>query len=162
MEILLKQKNIQDIGHGNINIMMENSFIRSFVLVICTFALSIPSLAQDDNVEQGKVFDVVEQMPQFPGGEAELYQYIQTHIQYPPEYGDVYIQGRVVVQFVVEKDGSIGEVKVVRSLDKDLDAEAVRLVKSLPKFTPARQNGQVVRCWYTLPVTFKLRASVSE
>jgi serpin B len=116
----------------------------------------------EEKRNEDEIFKSVEQMPQFPGGEAELYQYIQTHIQYPPEYGDVYIQGRVVVQFVVEKDGSIGEVKVVRSLDKNLDAEAVRLVKSLPKFTPARQNGQVVRCWYTLPVTFKLRASALE
>ena len=101
------------------------------------------------------IFKTVEQMPQFPGGEAELYQYIQTHIQYPPEYAEVHIQGRVVVQFVVEKDGSIGQVKVVRSVDKKLDAEAVRVVKSLPKFTPAHQNGQVVRVWYTLPVAFK-------
>ena len=65
-------------------------------------------------------------------------------------------QGRVIVQFVVEKDGSIGEVKVVRSVDKDLDKEAVRIVKTLPKFIPGRQNGQAVSVWYTLPVTFKL------
>ena len=103
-----------------------------------------------------QVFFSVEQMPQFPGGDAALIQYVQTHINYPPMAAENNIFGKVVVQFVVKKDGSIGEVKVSRSVDKDLDKEAVRLVKSLPKFTPGRQNGQAVNVWYTLPVTFKL------
>ena len=67
------------------------------------------------------------------------------------------IEGNVVVQFVVKKDGSIGEVKVVRSVEKNLDREAVRVIKSLPKFTPGRQNGEAVNVWYTLPVPFKLK-----
>ena len=94
-------------------------------------------------------------MPLFPGGDAALMKYIESHINYPLMAAKNKVQGRVIVQFVVEKDGSIGEVKVVRSVDKDLDKEAIRLVKSLPKFTPGRQNGQVVRVWYTLPVPFK-------
>ena len=104
------------------------------------------------------IFRSVEQMPQFPGGEAALMKYIESHIKYPPLAATNNVQGRVIVQFVVNKDGSIGEVKVVRSVDKDLDKEAIRVIKTLPKFTPGRQNGQVVSVWYTLPVSFKLPA----
>ena len=96
-------------------------------------------------------------MPQFPGGDAALIKYLDSHIQYPPEAAKNNIQGRVILQFVVDKTGEIGEVKVVRSVDKDLDKEAVRIVKTLPKFIPGRQNGQAVSVWYTLPVTFKLK-----
>ncbi len=102
------------------------------------------------------IFRSVEQMPQFPGGEAALMKYIESHIKYPPLAATNKVQGKVIVQFVVKKDGSIGEVKVVRSVDKDLDKEAIRVIKTLPKFTPGRQNGQVVSVWYTLPVSFKL------
>ncbi len=104
---------------------------------------------------ENDIFKSVEQMPLFLGGEAALIKYIDSHIQYPPEAVKNNIQGRVVVQFVVDKTGEIGEVKVVRSVDKDLDEEAVRIVKTLPKFIPGRQNGQAVAVWYTLPVTFK-------
>jgi len=109
--------------------------------------------------EPEKVFTSVEQMPQFPGGEAALMKYLQSHINYPPMAAENNVQGRVVVQFVVDKTGKVGEVKVVRSVDKDLDKEAVRVCKSLPKFTPGRQNGQAVSVWYTLPVTFKLQGT---
>ncbi len=118
----------------------------------------------EDKVErpvevEHKVFTSVEQMPQFPGGEAALMKYLQSHINYPPMAAENGVQGRVVVQFVVEKTGNIGEVKVVRNVDKDLDKEAVRVCKSLPKFTPGRQNGQAVAVWFTLPVTFKLQGT---
>ena len=106
-----------------------------------------------------EVFRSVEQMPQFPGGEAALMKYLQSHINYPPMAAENNVQGRVVVQFVVDKTGKVGEVKVVRSVDKDLDKEAVRVCKSLPKFTPGRQNGPAVSVWYTLPVTFKLQGT---
>ena len=107
---------------------------------------------------EDEIFKSVEQMPQFVGvgGDAALMKYIDSHIQYPPEAKKNNIQGRVVVQFVVDKTGNIGEVKVVRSVDKDLDKEAVRLIKTLPKFIPGRHNGKAVAVWYTLPVTFKL------
>ena len=104
---------------------------------------------------EDKIFKAAEQMPQFPGGEAALKEYIDSHIQWPPMAGCA--RGRVVVQFVVDKTGKVGEVKVVRSVDKELDEEAVRIVKTLPKFIPGRQNGQAVSVWYTLPVTFKLK-----
>ena len=109
--------------------------------------------------EVEKVFISVEQMPQFPGGDIALMKYLQSHINYPPMAAEMNVQGRVVVQFVVDKTGHVGEVKIVRSVDKDLDKEAVRVCKSLPKFTPGRQNGQAVSVWYTLPVTFKLQGT---
>ena len=106
-----------------------------------------------------EIFKSVEQMPQFPGGDAALMKYLSSHINYPPMAAENNVQGKVILQFVVEKDGRVGEVKVARSVDKDLDKEAIRVVKSLPKFTPGRQNGQAVRVWYTLPVTFKLQGT---
>jgi len=106
-----------------------------------------------------EVFKSVEQMPQFPGGEGALIKYLSSHINYPPMAAENDIQGRVVVAFVVDKTGKVGEVNVVRSVDKDLDREAVRVCKSLPKFVPGRQNGQPVSVWFTLPVTFKLQGT---
>ena len=106
-------------------------------------------------VEQ--VFTAVEQMPQFPGGEDALRKYRASHINYPPMAAENNVQGKVIVQFVVDKTGKVGEVKVVRSVDKDLDREAVRVCKALPKFIPGRQNGQAVPVWFTLPVQFKLQ-----
>ncbi len=107
--------------------------------------------------EDNHVFTAVEQMPQFPGGDAALMKYISDHIRYPAMAQENNIQGRVVVQFVVTKTGAIGEVKVVRSKDPDLDKEAKRVVKSLPKFIPGKMNGQAVNVWYTLPINFKLQ-----
>ena len=83
--------------------------------------------------------------------------YLSEHIKYPPMAAENNIQGRVVVQFVVTKTGSIGEVKVVRGKDPDLDKEAVRVVKSLPKFIPGKMNGHPVNVWFTLPVNFRLQ-----
>lgn len=108
-------------------------------------------------VEDNKVFEAVEQMPTFPGGEAELMKYLSKNLSYPTLAAENGIQGTVLLQFVVQKDGSIGEVKVVRSKDPDLDKEAVRVVKGMPKFIPGRMNGQAVNVWFTLPVRFKLQ-----
>ena len=106
-----------------------------------------------------EIFTAVEQMPQFPGGEGELLKYIGSHIKYPPMAAENNIQGRVVVKFVVKKDGNVGEVVVLRGKDPDLDKEAVRVVKTLPKFIPGKMNGQSVSVWYTLPINFKLQTS---
>lgn len=105
-----------------------------------------------------EVFTAVEQMPQFPGGEAELLKYIASHIKYPTMAAENNIQGRVVVKFVVGKDGRVGEVVVLRGKDPDLDKEAVRVVKTLPNFIPGKMNGQAVSVWYTLPINFKLQS----
>ena len=104
-----------------------------------------------------EVFTSVEQMPQFPGGDEALMKFLSSHINYPPMAAENNVQGKVILQFVVGKDGRVGEVKIARSVDKDLDKEAMRVVKSLPKFIPGRQNGQAVPVWYTLPVSFKLQ-----
>lgn len=103
-----------------------------------------------------KIYKSVEQMPQFPDGEVALMRYLQSEIKYPPTAAANNIMGRVIVQFVVEENGEIGEVKVLRSIDEELDAEAVRVVKSLPKFNPGRQDGKAVAVWYTLPISFKI------
>lgn len=112
-----------------------------------------------DEKPQEKVFESVEQMPQFPGGVEALMRYLSSHINYPPMAAENNVQGKVIVQFVVDKSGKVGEVKIVRSVDKDLDREAVRVCKSLPKFTPGRQNGQAVSVWFTLPIQFKLQGT---
>ena len=108
-------------------------------------------------VEDNKVFDVVEQKPMFPGGDAALMQWLSSNIKYPVIAAENGVQGRVVCQFVVEKDGSVSGVTVVKSIDPSLDKEAVRVIKSMPKWTPGKQNGQNVRVKYTLPVQLKLQ-----
>ena len=108
-------------------------------------------------VEETKVFDVVEQMPSFKGGDAALMEYLQKNIKYPVIAEENGIQGRVVTTFVVERDGSITDVKVIKSVDPALDKEAVRVVKSMPKWNPGKQNGAAVRVKFTLPVTFRLQ-----
>jgi protein TonB len=105
-----------------------------------------------------EVFTSAAHMPTFPGGDAALMKYLSSNIRYPQAAADNGVQGKVVVQFVVEKNGKIGEVKVARSVDKDLDKEAIRVCKSLPAFSPGRNaTGDPVRVWYTLPVQFKLQ-----
>ena len=107
--------------------------------------------------EETKVFDVVEQMPQFPGGPQALFEYLSKNIKYPVVAEENGIQGRVIVTFVVERDGSITDVKVAKSVDPSLDKEAMRVVKSMPNWIPGKQNGSAVRVKYTVPVTFKLQ-----
>lgn len=100
---------------------------------------------------------MVEQKPEFPGGEAEMYKWLSNNIVYPSAASEEGVQGRVVVEFVVGKDGSINNARVVRSRHPALDKEALRVVKSMPKWMPGRNNGQPVKVTYTLPVTFKLQ-----
>jgi protein TonB len=107
--------------------------------------------------EENKVFDVVEQMPSFPGGQAALMQWLNSNMNYPTIAAENGVQGRVIVQFVVEKDGSVTDVHVAKSVDPSLDKEASRVVKAMPKWIPAKQNGSAVRVKYTVPVTFKLQ-----
>lgn len=106
--------------------------------------------------EENKIFTVVEQMPMYPGGDAALMQYLSSNIHYPAVAAENGVQGRVVVGFVVERDGSITDVNVMRSVDPSLDREAVRVVKNMPRWTPGKQNGSAVRVKYQVPVTFRL------
>lgn len=107
--------------------------------------------------EENKIFTVVEQMPMYPGGDAALMQYLSSNIHYPAVAAENGVQGRVVVGFVVERDGSITDVNVMRSVDPSLDREAVRVVKNMPRWTPGKQNGSAVRVKYQVPVSFRLQ-----
>lgn len=102
------------------------------------------------------VFDVVEVMPQYPGGQIAMLKYIMENMKYPEQAMKEGIQGRVAVSFIVEKDGSISNVRPVLSVHPLLDKEAVRVVKSMPKWSPGKQNGKPVRVRFNVPVMFKL------
>lgn len=108
-------------------------------------------------VEETKIFTVVEQMPMFPGGDGALMGYLRDNIHYPTVAAENGVQGRVVVGFVVERDGSITDVNILRGVDPSLDREAMRVVKSMPKWTPGKQNGSAVRVKYQCPVSFRLQ-----
>ena len=103
-----------------------------------------------------KVFGPVEQPPMFPGGDKAMYAFINKNLRYPAVAAEMNIQGRVVLQFVVEKNGSISGIKVIRSVDEDLDREAVRIVRMMPRFSPGKMNGRPLRVRYTLPIDFHL------
>ena len=103
---------------------------------------------------QGDVFDVVEEMPQYPGGAEALLEFLNNNVQYPEEAEKAGIQGRVIATFVVETDGSVSNAKVVKSVDPLLDAEALRVISAMPKWKPGKQNGKVVRVRYTVPLSF--------
>ena len=102
------------------------------------------------------IHDVAEQMPSFPGGQAAMMNYVSKSIRYPAVAEESGIQGRVIVSFVVEKDGSISGAKVVKGLDPSLDKEALRIIRSMPRWTPGRQGGKPVRVKYSVPITFRL------
>lgn len=107
--------------------------------------------------EENKVFDIVEQQPMFPGGPSALMKFLSENTKYPVVAQENGVQGRVTVQFVVEKDGSVSDVHVLRGVDPSLDKEAVRVVKSMPRWTPGKQNGTTVRVNYRVPVLFRLQ-----
>jgi len=106
--------------------------------------------------EEEKVYTVIEQNPQFPGGDGELLKYISSHIVYPAVALENGVQGKVMLRFVVTKTGQVDKVEIIRSLDPACDKEAIRVVRTLPKFIPGKQNGINVAVWYNLPVTFRL------
>ena len=109
---------------------------------------------QSDTVN---VYDVVEQMPQFPGGFQKMHEFIKENMQYPKELEETCVQGRVIVAFVVERNGKLSNIKVVKSLDPALDKEALRIVNLMPRWIPGRQNGIIVRVKYIIPITFRLK-----
>ena len=112
---------------------------------------------EPQKVEEEKVFDVVEQMPSFPGGNTALMKFLNENIHYPVVAQENGVQGRVVVSFVVERDGHITDVQIARSVDPSLDKEAQRVVKSMPKWIPGKQNGSAVRVKFNVPVSFRLQ-----
>ncbi|MFW9601392.1 MAG: energy transducer TonB [Prevotella sp.] len=119
-------------------------------------AVNTPPPAPKEEVTN-KVFDVVEVMPSFPGGQGALMSYLNSHTKYPVVAQENGVQGRVTVSFVVERDGSITDVHVVRSVDPSLDREAARVISSMPNWQPGKQNGSAVRVKFNVPVQFKLQ-----
>ena len=119
--------------------------------------IQAPVAVIEEDPEENVVFVVVEKMPEFPGGQKELMKYFSENIKYPIIAQENGIQGRVIVQFTVRKDGSIDDVQVVLSADPSFDKEAIRLIKSMPKWTPGQQRGKAVHCKFTVPVVFKLQ-----
>lgn len=110
-----------------------------------------------EETDDQTIHEVPEVMASFPGGDEALYKWLNQNIKYPSRAQDQGIQGRVMVKFVVEKDGSIGKVEVTRSPDEDLSKEAIRVVKAMPKWKPARQGTRAVRSYFNLPVMFRLQ-----
>lgn len=143
---------------------MINKIFAAAAVFMATFSIYVSgqttskrsmSMTLKDNAPVN--MSIVEQKPMFPGGEAAMYKWLGDQIQYPAAASEEGIQGRVVVQFIVEENGSISHVNVVRGKHPALDAEALRVVKKMPKWNPGRNNGQPVRVIYNLPVTFKLK-----
>ena len=114
-------------------------------------------VVEEEEPAEQEVFLIVEQMPVFPGGDAELRKYLAQSVKYPVIAQENGIQGRVFVKFVIAADGSVTNVEVARPFDPNLDKEAVRVVKSMPKWTPGKQRGKAVRVSYTVPINFVLQ-----
>lgn len=116
-----------------------------------------PAMVEEEEESARQIFTVVEEMPQFPGGDGELLKFISKSIKYPVIAQENGIQGRVVCSFVVNRDGSIVDAEVVRGVDPSLDKEALRVINTMPKWTPGKQRGKPVRVKYTVPITFRLQ-----
>lgn len=118
--------------------------------------MQMPAPVEEEETTS-EIFTVVETMPQFPGGESALLQFINKSVKYPVIAQENGIQGRVIIAFVIEKDGTVADAVVVRGVDPSLDREALRVVNAMPKWSPGKQRGKPVRVKYTLPVTFRLQ-----
>lgn len=126
------------------------------LLFITTINLSAQTDSTGKKIQADVVFDVVEEQPEFPGGTAELYKFIGDNFIYPKKCKKKNHQGKIYVSFVVAKDGSVEDVKILRGIDADLDAEALRIVKMMPKWKPGKQKGKLVKVRYNLPINCTL------
>ena len=134
---------------------MKKVLFMSLMAIFCLTTVS----AQKTVVSQKNddVFDIVEQMPEYPGGMQALMEFLKENIKYPEDAQKQKVEGRVLVKFVVETDGSITNLEVVKHAFPSLDAEAVRVLSAMPKWTPGKQKGQVVRVKFVVPINFNLR-----
>ncbi|NDV57582.1 energy transducer TonB [Bacteroides sp. 519] len=112
---------------------------------------------EEEKVDETEIFAIAEKMPEFPGGTAALFEYLNKSIKYPTVAIETGTQGKVITQFVVDKDGSISDIQVVRSVDPYLDKEAIRVIRAMPKWSPGMQRNKAVRVKYTVPVVFRLQ-----
>ena len=140
-------------------IVMDKDGTREVVIDEQTVEQMEEMAAKQDKVakENAEVYDMVEQAPQFPGGPQALMKWIGENVRYPVAAQEAVVQGRVICQFVIQADGTVGETKILRGVSPELDAEALRIVKAMPAWTPGMQDGQAVNVRYTLPVTFRLQ-----
>ncbi len=131
-----------------------------FVMVLMVNMVSVGQDVRKDKdartEQDGAIFTIVEQMPEFPGGMEALYQFLAANIKYPGGPDDC-VSGKIIVSFVIEKDGTVSDAKVVRKLHPAFDAEALRVVKLMPKWEPGRQEGKPVRVQFNLPINFNLK-----
>lgn len=130
--------------------------MKKLLFFLVALMVASVSVAQSQENPEKRVFDVVEKMPEFPGGSAGLMKWLSDNVKYPAKAEESGIQGRVVCTFVIERDGSVTDVRVARSIDPLLDNEAVRVLSKMPKWNPGTQGGKPVRVKYTVPVTFRL------
>jgi len=134
---------------------MRNYF--TLIIGLLIFQVSFAEDIQQDTAKHEMVYDMPEHMPQFPGGADKMEHFIFSNIKYPLKAKEQKIQGKVYVQFIVEKDGSISEIKIRRGAHELLDQEAIRVVKMMPNWKPGTMRGRKVRVRYTLPITFHLK-----
>ena len=134
--------------------------MKKFIIMALMALFGLTTVSAQKTVVAKKnqqVFDVVEKMPEYPGGSAALFEYLNGNIKYPTDAEKKKIEGRVLVTFVVNTDGSITDIEVVRKAFPSLDAEAVRVISGMPKWIPGEQKGQKVRVKYTVPLNFRLK-----
>ena len=148
----------------------EKLVMKTIILLMMTVgdiacAQNVPLIIDPDKVDQYlaerkdtiNVYDCVEQMPSFPGGSQKLKEFIEENLRYPKELEETCVQGRVIVRFIVERNGKLSNVKVVKSVHPALDKEALRIVKLMPRWIPGRQNGITVRVKCYIPIIFRLK-----
>ena len=134
---------------------MKKLFLMSVMALFCLMTANAQKTVVSEKNQ--KVYDTVDQLPEFPGGMPALISYLQNNIKYPKDAEKQKVEGRVLVQFVVETDGIISDVKVAKEVFPSLDAEGIRVVQAMPKWTPGKHKGKSVRVQYTLPIVFSLK-----
>jgi len=130
--------------------------MKNILLVLSLLVFSNSCFGQDKKISNDNIFYPVEKYPQFPGGETELYKFIQDKLYYPHSAFRDSIQGRVIIRFMIRKTGDIDSVRLIRGIHPDCDKIAMNIVKAMPKWSPGNQMGEVVDVWFTLPIIFKL------
>ena len=134
--------------------------MKKFIIMAIMAVFGLTTVSAQKTVvakKNQKVFDVVEQMPEYPGGQAALFEYLSKNIKYPDDAAKKKVEGKVFVTFVVDTDGKITEVSLLRKVFPSLDAEAIRVISAMPNWIPGKQKGQAVRVKYTVPIMFRLK-----
>ena len=134
--------------------------MKKFIIMALMAVFGLTTVSAQKTVvakKNQKVFDVVEQMPEYPGGQAALFEYLSKNIKYPADAEKKKVEGKVFVTFVVDSDGKITDVSLLKKVFPSLDAEAIRVISAMPNWIPGRQKGQVVRVKYTVPIMFRLK-----